>query len=88
MPTPAGRAPLVRDELRYAIWLEIETLAMEAMAAGKPVLATRVGSLEDVIENGENGYLTESGDAEKMTNRLLSLFQDGVDATAIQPAAH
>lgn len=35
---------------------------MEAMAAGRPVVATRVGMAPDVVRNGENGYLLDSAD--------------------------
>lgn len=36
--------------------------AIEAMAAGVPVAAARVGALEDLIRPGENGWLFEAGD--------------------------
>ena len=36
--------------------------ALEALAAGVPVAAARVGALPDVIRHGENGWLFEPGD--------------------------
>jgi N-acetyl-alpha-D-glucosaminyl L-malate synthase BshA len=40
--------------------------ALEAMAAGTPVIATRTGGLPEIIIHGENGFLSEVGDVEDM----------------------
>jgi N-acetyl-alpha-D-glucosaminyl L-malate synthase BshA len=40
--------------------------ALEAMATGVPVVATRVGGLPEVVEDGESGFLAEVGDIEAM----------------------
>lgn len=40
--------------------------ALEAMAAGTPVIATRTGGLPEIIIDGENGFLSEVGDVEDM----------------------
>ena len=34
---------------------------LEAMAAGKPVVATRVGSIDKAVEEGRSGYLVTPG---------------------------
>jgi len=36
---------------------------IEALAAGLPVVATRVGGAAEIIRNGENGFLVEPGDS-------------------------
>ncbi len=50
--------------------------AIEAMASGCPVVATRVGGLPDLIAEGETGYLVESGDASGLTRAVADLLGD------------
>lgn len=47
---------------------------LEAMASGKPVVATRVGSVAETVVSGENGYLVERDDAAGMADRVVELF--------------
>lgn len=49
--------------------------ALEAMACGLPVVATQVGVMPDVIENGENGLFT-SGTAEDIAEKVALLLSD------------
>jgi len=49
---------------------------IEAMACGLPCVATHVGGNAEAIEEGENGYLVESGNAELAANRILALLAD------------
>ena len=37
------------------------TIALEAMAVGTPVIASRVGNLAEIIDDGENGQVVEPG---------------------------
>ena len=48
----------------------------EAMAAGVPVVATRVGGIPDMIRHGETGLLYEPGDLDALTSCLRSLLRD------------
>ena len=52
------------------------TAILEAMACGLPVVASRVASIPEVVEDGRNGYLTPSRDADALANRLTELLQD------------
>ena len=49
---------------------------IEALAAGCPVVATRVGGVEDVVADGVDGFLVEPGDTAAMAERLESLARD------------
>ncbi|MFC1667539.1 glycosyltransferase family 4 protein [Candidatus Omnitrophota bacterium] len=49
---------------------------IEAMAAGRAVVATNVGGVSDVIQDGKSGYLTRTNDEENFSERLLDLVGD------------
>src|SRR5258708_7771358 len=48
----------------------------EAMAHGKPVVATRVGGMPELITDGVTGHLVCRGDASAMSDRILKLLAD------------
>jgi glycosyltransferase involved in cell wall biosynthesis len=50
--------------------------AIEALAAGRPVVATRVGGVPDVVRDGEDGFLVEAGATEELAERLERLARD------------
>jgi L-malate glycosyltransferase len=50
--------------------------ALEAMACNVPVIATRVGGVPEVVENGGCGYLFEIGDVNGMAEASLRLLND------------
>lgn len=51
-------------------------VVLEAMAAGKPVVATSVGGLTELVEDGITGYLIPAGDVDALTQRLETLLDD------------
>lgn len=56
-------------------WEAMSIAVLEAMAAGKAIIATRVGDNRHVLEDGITGLLVESGDTDKMADALLRLSE-------------
>jgi glycosyltransferase involved in cell wall biosynthesis len=53
---------------------------LEAMACRCPVVSTRVGGPEDIIEQGVNGYLVDIGDVDALAAAAVRVLNDGPDA--------
>jgi phosphatidylinositol alpha-1,6-mannosyltransferase len=49
---------------------------LEAAAAGKPAIATRVGGIPDAIADGQSGVLCAPGDHKRLANEVMALLQD------------
>jgi len=62
-------------------------VVIEAMVAGVPVVATRVGGLPDLVTNGVTGILVEPGSAEALAAAVHTLITDPDTARALSEAA-
>lgn len=51
-------------------------IAVEAAAAGKPVVASRVGGIPDAIEDGKSGILVDPGDYTDLSQALIALLKN------------
>ncbi len=49
---------------------------IEALGAGRPVVATRVGGVPDIVRDGEDGFLVEPGATDELADRLARLAHD------------
>jgi len=59
------------------LWMENCPVAiLEAMAHGRPVIATRIGGIPELVEDGVTGFLFERGDQEDLEAKLLRLTRD------------
>jgi L-malate glycosyltransferase len=54
----------------------MSTAIIEAMCAGVPVVATRVGGNSEVVRDGFTGYLVEVGHDDEMVDRIVRLLQN------------
>lgn len=54
----------------------VPKVILEAMANGLPVVATSVGGIPEIIQNGENGLLVPPGDAEGICESVYRLLID------------
>jgi N-acetyl-alpha-D-glucosaminyl L-malate synthase BshA len=77
-----GKVDAVADLLRAADLFLLPSAsesfglgALEAMACGVPVVASRVGGLPEVVRDGATGALVQVGDVDAMANRALELLQ-------------
>jgi glycosyltransferase involved in cell wall biosynthesis len=60
---------------------------MEAMAAGKPVVAYRTGGVPEMVVDGETGVLVESGDLEGLARGIARLAGDSAFRQRLGAAA-
>ncbi|MCS7177932.1 MAG: glycosyltransferase [Anaerolineae bacterium] len=65
----------------------LPTVLLEAMAVGKPVVATKVGGVELVIRDGENGLLCPPGDPYALSAAVVLLLKDKVLRSRLGRAA-
>jgi L-malate glycosyltransferase len=78
-----GKQPKIVDYLSAADVLLLPSeqesfglAALEAMACEVPVIASRVGGVPEVVEDGQTGFLSEVGDVAKMANDATKLLAE------------
>jgi len=52
------------------------TVFLEAMAAGLPIIATRLGPIREIVSHGETGFLIEPGDRHELACRIRDLIEN------------
>jgi glycosyltransferase involved in cell wall biosynthesis len=55
---------------------------MEALAAGVPVVATRLSGIPELVRDGETGLLAEPGSATDLRRALVALLADPAGSRA------
>lgn len=60
---------------------------IEAMALGRPVVATRVGGVPEVVTDGEDGILVAPGDVDQLAAAIGALVDDPIRRAAMGRAA-
>jgi N-acetyl-alpha-D-glucosaminyl L-malate synthase BshA len=61
--------------------------ALEAMACSVPTIATRVGGVPELVDDGVNGLLFPLGDVEAMANAAIALLSDDARLAVMATAA-
>lgn len=73
-------AALYRDTRVFVCpskWFEgFPNVIVQAMAFARPVIATRIGAIPEIVDEGATGLLAEPGDAESLANAILALWRD------------
>ena len=82
---PEGKLSLAetKDKMKNCYCLVIPSLSeglprvlLEAMALAKPVVASKVGGIPDLIQEGQNGFLVEPGNTDQLAEKLRILLKD------------
>jgi glycosyltransferase involved in cell wall biosynthesis/2-polyprenyl-3-methyl-5-hydroxy-6-metoxy-1,4-benzoquinol methylase len=59
-----------------SLWEGFGLVLLEAMAAGKPVAASRVGPIPEIVLHGETGLLVEPGQPDSLAAALIELLEN------------
>lgn len=83
----------VADALKTADFAVLPSFAegvpvflMEALAAGKPVVATQVAGVGELVEPGIHGFLVPPGDVDSLTRAISRMARDGAGRMAMGQA--
>lgn len=66
-----------------SVWEGFGLVTLEAMALSKPVVASRVSALPEIVIDGETGLLVPPGDSAALADSLLTLLNDPIRARAM-----
>lgn len=70
-----------------SLWEGLGRSLTEAMYTGRPVVATRVDGVPELVKDGETGMLAQPGDPESLARGIIALLSDEDKARAIGAAA-
>jgi glycosyltransferase involved in cell wall biosynthesis len=86
---PEGEQATILEGLELlvvpSVWWENSPLtALEGLAAGVPVVASRIGGLPEIVEHGRSGLLVAPGDAEALSEALRDVVEGRLLAETLE----
>jgi glycosyltransferase involved in cell wall biosynthesis len=60
----------------FSVYENLPVVIGEALSLGKPVVASRVGAVEEMVDDGKTGFIVESGDEQSLVDRVVQLLSD------------
>jgi glycosyltransferase involved in cell wall biosynthesis len=85
-----GHVSPIRQSIERSLAVVVPSLgegfgmvALEAMERGRPVIASSIGGLDDLVRDGVTGMLVRAGAAEPLAQAMLALANDPGRATAM-----
>jgi glycogen synthase len=78
LPRAAALAVVARADVVVlpSLWESFGYVCLEAMALGRPVVASRTGGFAEMVDEGRTGWLVTPGDADELMEALLEAFAD------------
>jgi glycosyltransferase involved in cell wall biosynthesis len=70
-----------------SLWEGLSVVLLEAMAAGAPVVATNIPGNDEVIIDGQTGWLVPADDPQSMARKILHLLKNPEQARMFGSAA-
>ena len=56
---------------------------LDAMAAGKPVVATKAGAIPEIVESGQNGFLVPANNENELAMTIMQILDNSLQAKAM-----
>jgi glycosyltransferase involved in cell wall biosynthesis len=79
LPNASRYLPLCKAFVLSSLSEGLPIVILEAMQAGVPIVATRVGGVPEVLADGAAGFLVEAGSRPALVSAIRQLREDGID---------
>lgn len=68
--------PIIDIYVISSLWEGQPIAMLEAMAAGRPVVATKVGGIPEILVEGKNGLLAEAKEENSLAEKIITLLEN------------